>query len=37
MMVTEALKRVVDQVEQLSPEEQNAIAEMIERELADRR
>jgi hypothetical protein len=37
MMVTEALKRVVDQVEQLPPEEQDAIAELIERELADRK
>jgi hypothetical protein len=36
-MVTEALKRVVDQVEQLPPEEQDAIAELIERELADRK
>ena len=36
-MVTEALKRAVDQVEQLSPEEQDAIAAVIERELADRK
>ncbi len=35
--MTENLKKVVDQVEQLSPEEQDAIAEVIERELADRR
>ena len=35
--MTETLKRVVLQVEQLSPEEQDAIAEGIERELADRK
>ena len=35
--MTETLKRVVDQVKQLSPEEQDAIAELIERELADRK
>ena len=35
--MTETLKRVVLQVEQLSPEEQDAIAEVIERELADRK
>ena len=35
--MTETLKKVVDQVEQLPPEEQDAIAEVIERELADRK
>lgn len=35
--MTNTLKRVVAQVERLSPEEQDAIAEVIERELADRR
>ena len=35
--MTETLKRVVDLVEQLSPEEQDAIAEVIEKELADRK
>jgi hypothetical protein len=32
MAMTETLKRVVDQVKRLSPEEQDAIAEVIERE-----
>ena len=34
--MTETLKKVVSRVEQLSPEEQDAIAEVIERALADR-
>ncbi|HEY7036616.1 MAG TPA: hypothetical protein VH482_35135 [Thermomicrobiales bacterium] len=35
--MTESLQRIVNLVEQLPPEEQDAIAEMIERELADRK
>ena len=35
--MTETLKRAMDQVEQLSPAEQDLIAEVIERELADRK
>jgi hypothetical protein len=35
--MTETLKRAVHQVEQLPPEEQDKIAAIIERELADRR
>ena len=35
--MTETLKRAMDQVAQLPPDEQDAIAELIERELADRR
>lgn len=35
--MTETLKKVVDQVKQLPPEVQDAIAEVIERELADRK
>jgi hypothetical protein len=33
--MTETLKRAIDQVEQLSPAEQDLIAELIERQLAD--
>ena len=35
--MTETLRRVVEQIEQLPPQEQDAIAEIIERELADRK
>ena len=35
--MTGTLSRAVDRVEQLSPAEQDAIAEVIERELADRK
>ena len=35
--MTETLRKAIDQLEQLPPAEQDAIAEVIERELADRK